>query len=89
VIPEELAGVVIAPVISAIIEALKAAGMPTRYADLANVVLSGIAIAGAYALDLYPESTPWVTLGLQVVVTILMASGFYGVAIKRAKNLTT
>jgi hypothetical protein len=89
VIPEELAGIVIAPVISAIIEVFKAAGMPTRYADLANVVLSGTAIVGAYALDLYPESAHWVTLGLQVIVTILMASGFYGVAIKRAKNLTT
>lgn len=82
-LPDAIGGVLIAPLVAALIEVFKALGMPVRYAPVLNVVLSVIFWAIAQAYDLYPEHQTWIVAVLQVTVIILTAAGFYEEVIKR------
>ncbi|MFQ5855215.1 MAG: hypothetical protein ACE5LU_06185 [Anaerolineae bacterium] len=82
-LPDAIGGVLIAPLVAAIIELFKAFGMPVKYAGLLNVVLSLIFWAIARAFNVYPEHQTWIAVVLQVAVIILTAAGFYEEVIKR------
>lgn len=82
-VPDEIGGVLIGPLIAAIIEVFKALGLPVKYAGLLNAVLSVIFWGVALAFNLIPGLQPWIVVILQVIVTILTAAGFYEEVIKR------
>jgi hypothetical protein len=82
-LPPEIGGVLIGPLIAAIIEALKAAGMPVKYARWANLVLAMLSWFVIEALGVWPEYQGWVGAVLRIVIIILTAAGFYEEAVKR------
>jgi uncharacterized membrane protein YiaA len=69
----------IAPVIVAIIALLKRAGLPVQYAVWANVVLALLFVGLIYLTGIYPGIQTPMTTGLNVLVMILTAAGFYDV----------
>lgn len=81
--PDTIGGVLIAPLIAALIEVLKAVGMPVRYAPYVNVLFSIVFFAVAQAYSLLPEYQTWIVAVLQILVIILTAAGFYEEVIKR------
>ena len=82
----DIGNVVAAAFIAAIIEAMKAAGMPVRYADLANVVLSGLWAALAVAIKTWPGAEPFAVAIVQFIYALLGAWGFYKFAVKPIVN---
>jgi len=81
--PTEIGGIIIAPIVAALTEALKALGMPVKYAGYANVVLSATFWLLAQAYNALPGYDNWIKAGIQIAVIILAASGFYEEGIKR------
>lgn len=82
--PTEIGGVLLGPLVAALIEALKAAGMPVKYAPWANIVLSTAFWLLAQVYGSMPEYDTWIVAGLQIVIVILTAAGFYQEVVKRA-----
>lgn len=85
-IPTEIGGVLIGPLVAGLIEALKAAGVPVRYAPWLNIALSTAFVVVAQAFAVYPEAQGWIVAVLQIVVAVLTAAGFYQEAIKRVRR---
>ena len=81
--PTEIGGVLIGPIVAALIELLKAVGLPVKYAPWANIALSAVFWFLAQAYGYLPEYGTWIVAVLQVVIVILTAAGFYQEAVKR------
>lgn len=76
-LPLIIGGVALAPIIVALIEMLKALGVPVKYAPWINGLLSLVGYGAVMFLTLKPEYTSvamWVLGGLIVFLT---AAGFY------------
>ena len=87
-VPElQLGAILLAPIIVAIIELVKKAGMPTQYAPWAN---AGLSVLG-YGLILFVEQMPQyeepALMVLNMLLVFLSAAGVYDVA-KRTAKLT-
>ena len=77
-IPElQIESLLLVPIIVALIQAIKAAGVPSKYAPWLNAVFS---VAG-YALMIWitaqPEYLQGVTIALNGLMVFLAAAGFY------------
>ena len=71
-------GLALSPIIVAIIEGLKAGGMPASYAPLANFWLAAIAQATVYILTTnYPTAETTVLAFVQTAVLFLTSAGLY------------
>lgn len=82
-LPEEIGGIIIGPLVAAIIEALKAFGFPVRYAPYLNLGLSIAFWLLATAFGALPEYQSWIVAALQILIIVLTAAGFYEEGIKR------
>lgn len=82
-LPDQIGSVIIGPLVAAIVEALKAVGMPVSYAPWANTALAVVFWFIAQAFDVLPEYQTWIVAVLQILVIILTAAGFYEEAVKR------
>lgn len=78
----EIGGIATGAIISGLIELFKYAGLPSRYAPWANIALAGVFGALAMAVNIYPDAESYVAAGLQVVITILTAAGFYDMVVQ-------
>ena len=76
--PELVIGtIVLAPIIVGIIQALKAAGVPAKYAPWINGVLSVVGFGVVVYLAQYPEAEAPVIAVLNIAIIFLAAAGFY------------
>jgi len=77
--PDELIieGIVLVPIIVAIIEVAKKLGLPTEYAPWLNGLLSLVGYGLMFLVLKLPETAEPVTLGLNFLITFLGAAGFY------------
>lgn len=72
-----IGGIVLGPVIAALVELAKRIGFPSQYAPYLNLVLSALGYFGMVLLDLHPGYTEWVVVALQILISILTAAGVY------------
>ena len=75
-----IGAIALIPIIVAIIEALKAAGVPVKYAPWLNAVLSVLGYALVVFVQTYPVYEQPVVLALNVLIIFLGAAGFYDTA---------
>jgi len=80
--PTEIGGILIGPIVAALIELFKAIGMPVKYAPWANVALSAAFWFLAQAYGYLPEYGTWIVAVLQVAIVILTTAGFYHEVVK-------
>lgn len=73
-----LGTVALAPVIAGLVEAAKAAGLPSKFAPVLNAVLTVIAyyLVSVYLVD-HPEGVQIAALALNCLVIFLSAAGLY------------
>ena len=76
----QIGTVLLVPIIVAIIEAFKAAGLPSKWAPWANAVLTVIGYAAVLALQKFPSYEPTAVMIVTMLVIFLSAGGFYQVA---------
>ncbi len=75
-----LFGIVLGPVIMALVQVLKHYGLPAAWAPFANVALSALAGVLVLVVQQRPDLLPSATLGLQVLILFLAAAGYYTTA---------
>jgi len=76
-----IGAIAVAPVIAALVEAAKAAGLPSRWAPLMNAVLSVAAyLMVTQVLASKPEAVQAAAIALNVVIIFLTTAGFYTTA---------
>lgn len=76
----QIGGVLLVPIIVAVIEACKKAGMPTTYAPWVN---AGLSVVGFLAMTFVNANPVWeqpVVMVLTMIMIFLSAAGFYDVA---------
>lgn len=76
----EIGGILLAPIIAALVEVVKRRGLPSHYAPWLNLALSALAGALVLAVQGKPELLSPVVLALQVLVLFLSAAGVYTTA---------
>lgn len=69
-----------APIIVALVQLMKMAGMPTKYAIWANAALACAAYGLNLLLGARPEWQEPIYTGLNLLITFLAAAGIYDVA---------
>lgn len=79
-------GIMLVPLIVAIIEFLKKYGLPKDKAPLANGILNVVAFAVMLYVRANPEVTDVVVTALQVLMIFLSAMGFYEWQVKPRKT---
>jgi hypothetical protein len=72
-----LDGLLLVPVIVAIIEALKALGVPTKYTPWINAVLSVVFYILLIFVTAHPDYLTAATIGINGLMVFLAAAGFY------------
>ena len=75
----EIGTIALIPIIVALIEAFKAAGLPSKYAPWANAVATAIGYAIIVLLQQYPTYEPATVVVLTMMMIFLSAGGFYEV----------
>jgi ABC-type Na+ efflux pump permease subunit len=77
-----IGGIALGPIVVALVELVKALGLPPRYWTAAMLLFSMV----AYGLVLYtgtvPEAQTWIVPVLQIIITILTALGYYKSVVK-------
>ncbi len=75
----EIGTIALIPIIVALVEAFKMAGLPSRYAPWANAISTAIGYAVIVLLQKYPTYEPVAVVGLTMMMIFLSAGGFYEV----------
>jgi len=75
-----IGGILLVPVIVAIVELAKKVGLPSDYAPYANAALTVVGYVGMVLLGQYPEYTEIAVHALNAVILFLTAAGFYTTA---------
>ena len=76
----EIGTIALIPIIVAVIEAFKAAGLPSKWAPWANAVLTVLGYVVVMLLQKYPTYEPTAIVALTMLGIFLAAGGFYEVA---------
>ena len=76
----EIGTIALIPVIVAIIEAFKVAGLPSKWAPWANAVLTVLGYGVVMLLQKFPTYEPTAIVALTMLGIFLAAGGFYQVA---------
>jgi hypothetical protein len=72
-----IGSILLSPVIVGIVQLLKLAKLPDKYAPWANLILSVLAYIGVYLVTQNPDMLQPVEAGLSVLVAFLVAAGVY------------
>jgi len=75
-----IGGILLGPVLVALIQAFKHYGLPEQYAPFANLGLSALAGLLVLVVQMKPELLTPVTLALQVLILFLSTAGYYTTA---------
>lgn len=70
-------GILLVPIIVALVELAKSVGLPTQYAPWLNGVLSLAAYGLVVLVAQVPDALEPVTYGLNALIIFLSAAGFY------------
>lgn len=76
-LPLVIGGVVLTPIIVALVEMAKALGLDVKYAPYLNGVLSLVGYGAVVLITLEPQYTSLVMYILGAFIVFLMAAGFY------------
>lgn len=71
-----------APIIVALLQLLKLAGLPSKYAVWINAILSCMAYGLNLLLTAHPEWEPIYVIALNLLVTFLTAAGIYDAVVQ-------
>jgi len=85
----EIGGVLIAPLTAAIVQAIKALGLSSKWAPLANAIVTVILFGVLQAVTLGYLDLTTVESVLQMAVLFLAAMGFYEGTREAKKRLTS
>lgn len=72
-----IGGILIIPIVVAIVQGLKRIGMPSKYAPWANLFFMAVGYGLVQYVGLYPQAEPWIKMVLQIVILFLAANGLY------------
>ena len=83
----EIGTIALIPIVVALVEAFKVAGLPSKHAPWVNAVLTVIGYICVVLLERYPTWEPTAVIVLTMVMIFLSAGGFYEVASRTVATL--